>query len=365
MDVDFHIHPGTKLEAAEAHETLRRTLQNDPSQILCYTDGSRLDSGAIGAGIARYQQGRTTVVTRLPMGSQAEVYDAELLGATTAISQCLDEALHQRVPPTDVWVFLDNTSAIRRLQHLANGPGQDHAITTYDNTEQLKALGVKVHIHWVPGHTDVDGNEAADQLAKEAAAMQARGFPTTTLTWLRRQVKATIMKEWIQDWDSGKRTHGRDYEGYPSLRLCDIYRHQPRATTSQLIHLRTGHGYFRSYLERIPAANIDSAECRCSAPRQDAKHLLLRCPQFRREREILRTQWGNLPWTKAYLLHSKKGPETAGEFLKTTRVGMRGWFKQVEGEDERGDREEERWRSSRAGWGRLLDEEREEAEEEE
>ena len=30
-------------------------------------------------------------------------------------------------------------------------------------------LGIKVEIPWTPGHSDIKGNEYADQLAKEAA----------------------------------------------------------------------------------------------------------------------------------------------------------------------------------------------------
>lgn len=33
---------------------------------------------------------------------------------------------------------------------------------------KLQQLGVDVHLHWVPGHRDIPGNELADPVAKKA-----------------------------------------------------------------------------------------------------------------------------------------------------------------------------------------------------
>ena len=30
-------------------------------------------------------------------------------------------------------------------------------------------MGVEVNLHWLPGHSDIKGNETADKLAKKAA----------------------------------------------------------------------------------------------------------------------------------------------------------------------------------------------------
>src|SRR5258706_12665690 len=56
------------------------------------------------------------------------------------------------------------------------------------------------------------------------------------------------------------------------------------AYASTIHQLRLGHGYFRSFLIRLPTYN--TTECQCSARIQDVKHLLLRCPIYQGERQL-------------------------------------------------------------------------------
>jgi ribonuclease HI len=35
--------------------------------------------------------------------------------------------------------------------------------------KRIQKNGIKIKIHWTPGHANVNGNEIADRLAKEAA----------------------------------------------------------------------------------------------------------------------------------------------------------------------------------------------------
>ena len=50
----------------------------------------------------------------------------------------------------------------------SDSPGQAYQIRTSQATKLAIDKGASVSIHWVPGHTDIPGNEAADRLAKEA-----------------------------------------------------------------------------------------------------------------------------------------------------------------------------------------------------
>ena len=43
-----------------------------------------------------------------------------------------------------------------------------------ESCNHLYAKGHSIHVHWVPGHQDIRGNELADKQAKEAAAEASR-----------------------------------------------------------------------------------------------------------------------------------------------------------------------------------------------
>jgi len=98
------------------------------------------------------------------LGKECEVFDAELYGiskATYLATKLLDQ------PTTDVWIFCDNQSAVSRMANSIPMPGQEYILRALNNIKILKNAKITTHIHWVPGHVNVKGNERADQLAKE------------------------------------------------------------------------------------------------------------------------------------------------------------------------------------------------------
>ena len=100
-----------------------------------------------------------------------------------------------------------------------------------------------------------------------------------------------------------------------------------------------GHGYFRSYLTRLP--NYDSTRCECSEPVQTTLHLLLVCPLYKEERE--RAGIGR-ETTLQSLLFTPKGTAALIDVIQETRVATRRWLLQSARECD----EEDTW-----GWGRL------------
>ena len=49
--------------------------------------------------------------------------------------------------------------------------------------KRIQKIGIEIKIHWTPGHANVNGNEIADRLAKEAAK-EAGQNQSETLTIL-------------------------------------------------------------------------------------------------------------------------------------------------------------------------------------
>src|SRR5437588_5121903 len=103
-------------------------------------------------------------------------------------------------------------------------PCQEYILKTHTSAEVLKSRGITVHIHWVPGHVQVKGNEKADALAKQGT--EGKRLPrdaTTSITYLRRKNKEKQMEEWKLRWPGMRR--GRSYEGQPatiSTHYCEV-----------------------------------------------------------------------------------------------------------------------------------------------
>ncbi|EKG18611.1 hypothetical protein MPH_04146, partial [Macrophomina phaseolina MS6] len=141
--------------------------------------------------------------------------------------------------------------------------------------------GNRVVIKWVPGHVNVHGNEEADLLAKKAATLP----PDTdrpSLVYYGMQVKGRLYDEWENRWKSTPSSAYSKTFGWKIKRKLKPPT-SVRETASAFYQLKTGHGYFRSYLHRFNHAEDDGCPCSGTA-KQTPKHLLLECPLYRTER---------------------------------------------------------------------------------
>ena len=130
------------------------------------TDGSRLDSGAVGACTWQTSEGWTG--RRFHLGNNKEAFDAE----DFAIYQAL-KIFEERCQPGEKYtIFSDRQPAISRALSDALGPGQQWARAIIEVASWLRESGNEVLILWVPVHAGIQGNEVAGGLAKEAAAGQ-------------------------------------------------------------------------------------------------------------------------------------------------------------------------------------------------
>ena len=149
-----------------------------------------------------------------------------------------------------------------------------------------------------------------------------------SLAFLRRQVQLAGQREWQQVWKTC--TTGSSYTTTAKRQLLWVPTWKPSKlistmqTIASTIHqLRLGHGYFKSYLIRLP--NYNSTRCQCSEPHQTVKHLLLGCPIYSRERERAGIQRGQ---TVESLLFTPRGTDILTTFLQETVVGSRRWLVQ-------------------------------------
>ncbi|KAI8401548.1 hypothetical protein FOFC_18417 [Fusarium oxysporum] len=263
----------SKKETADAF--LRWMQSLDPLTLVVYSDGSLSSQGAASYGFTIHQ-GNFPVLDGSGRLGPAEVFDAEAAGALEGPRA----AFTLQVSATqDIIVCLDNLAAATCLRGAPSDSSQD----VFLEFQALVASHGATQVRWVPGHTDIPGNEQADKLSKAASSAPESEGAQPTLAYLRR-IARQKPKEAFETWWSTaaperyKRLNLKAATGSPpELSL-------PRASLHHLLAARSLHGDFAAYHQRFD--HID-ARLVCSCKRRKAPDHIFYCrkvPQRHRMR---------------------------------------------------------------------------------
>jgi hypothetical protein len=193
-------------------------------------------------------------------------------------------------------------------------------------TELAKRKGASISINWVPGHTDIYGNELADSLAKEATNLPPDSH-STSFAVLGCKIREISTREWMTTLDQENQQPCRP-ASYRKLFPWKIQAKiqlplgSKREQASALYQLKLGHGYIKSYLYRL--GHSDNDLCRCGK-KETAQHLLLNCREYSADRVILKKELEGCSLGLRLLLHTKIGIEKTLGFLTQTRIVTRKW----------------------------------------
>ena len=226
--------------------------------LVLWSDGSRLEHGGVGAAAA-WRQSSTWQTCKTSLGKSKEIFDAELWGVSDALKVALDIARNQEA----VTIFLDSQAAIKKIRNANSGAGQAIASQIHERTQQLIDRGHTVVIRWVPGHAGVEGNEVADQAAKQAAEGSGRkAVGWSFIAHVRRkgtEALAAETKLWLQKRvDERNARHGRFYTPPRRKGIDHTLAKASKALTGRFLQLKAGHAVVGTYLYRIKAAEDES-----------------------------------------------------------------------------------------------------------
>ncbi|KAF8699195.1 hypothetical protein RHS03_07418, partial [Rhizoctonia solani] len=158
-------------------------------------------------------------------------------------------------------------------------------------------------VKWLPGHSNIQGNEQADEAAKGTNASKRAS------------------RSWKKIWD--EHTASRpDSSAYipraPSFKLHPIFNNTTlsRNVQCRLVQFLTGHGLYGEYRARFrPHLN---SQCSCGETEQTPRHSLLFCPDTAEFRHILTSASPNR--TGKELFGTLPGLEAVADFISKSGI---------------------------------------------
>ncbi|KAL6152343.1 hypothetical protein ACJQWK_05935 [Exserohilum turcicum] len=292
--------PKTHIDKSADKARSRHDREHEKDQSLgIYTDGSGID-GEIGAAAACPLTQQTRTVHMGP-DTGSTVYAAELQGISLAL-QIAQEYAERGGERRKVAIYTDNQAAIWSV---AKAEGRSGAYILADIAERVKTLqdvGRPVTIRWIPAHTGIPGNEAADRAAKEATGWREDGrrhppaeapprlYPirSTVRRWCRTQTERAWAAKWRTE-AKGRATYR--HTPWPTKKVLQTHEGLTKRQSALLVQLRTEKIGLRDFLftQRVPG--VTSSRCQCGERRQTVAHILLHCRMLK---DLRNQVFGNL-----------------------------------------------------------------------
>ena len=178
----------------------------------------------------------------------------------------------------------------------------------------------KIKMIWTPAHEGIQGNERADEKAKEAAETGSsphRKLPSflrrkdlpISISATRQALKSNIKKRWKSEWKVSPRyplASNVDYS-LPSDEFIHIANQLRRNQASVLIQLRTGHLPLNNILFRIRRSDTPNCPHCYNNTRETLMHYIFFCPHYEQARRQLNAATNREKNAIGFLLGTRKG----------------------------------------------------------
>ena len=310
------------------HKKLLRRITTDEREVQVYSDGSLQFARGIrrtGCGGVAYHKGVARFQHKSSLGPGIEIYDAEMEGMARG-AENLVAWLNSLEPGHNIQhirFFTDNTGVLQRIYK--GTPGLDQARSSRFRTAIHEILDnnplITVTLTWVPGHSNILGNEVSDKLAKCGASdpPESPGFISAAFAsnTCKRRLRETWQREWrdrptsnsITDFSIANSTP-------PTLGPTKHFRKLDRKTFSRVLQCRTGHAHLGSYYRHMGIS--EPSYCPCGARTQSWSHVLLDCERHTTHRHLL-ADWNNITSLNS-ILGSEKGIRRLAAFITASNA---------------------------------------------
>lgn len=253
--------------------------QGEPfeANLVFYTDGSLCNELA-GSGVYSANP-ELEIATRL--GPLISVFQAEIF----AILECARFCLQNDISQKSVAICSDSSAALKALASF----NIDSALILecWNKLNELAASNC-LTLHWVPGHSDLEGNEKADELAREGSSKDPIAqvpFLPLSKGWVKSVIKDWSCRAHIRYWQNlqtcgqTKLIVKKPLSESDSKRLCSLKKVELRS----IVGVITGHFFFNKHLNTMGLKTSSLCE-RCWEDEDTAYHLICLCPCYANRR---------------------------------------------------------------------------------
>ncbi len=239
-----------------------------------YTDGSvDPNTHRAGAGFIITQNRKLLTSSHSRISDHACTLQTELV----AIQQALKKVTNFTTSPQQpIIIHTDSLSSLQVLQHANPSDNQELITETQSLINKIHTDGHPITLHWIPSHVNIQGNEAADQLAKQALKQNLVEIKIPiSYSFIKNHINCKIAKEKFLDPAKADPLTKEKVQTYQELTLnkC-IPQNLPAAVDRALRYLRMQYS--------TPSIEDNTQQATCPKCDHDVAftptHYLLECP---------------------------------------------------------------------------------------